>query len=104
MREIYNLYFSLVANTLSTVDNKRRCWRTVGGVLVEKDAETVKKDLDLQIVNIKQTLEIVQKTLKTQEQTIKEMERAYSNILQPQKSQNQTQTTQENKGKGGVLA
>ncbi len=77
----------------------------VGGVLVEKDAENVKKDMDLQIVNIKQTLEVVQKTLKSQETTIKEMERAYSNLLQPQKNnQKGKDVTQTQTSKGGVLA
>lgn len=46
------LLFSLVANTLANVDNKRRCWRQVGGILVEKDAETVRKDLETQIINV----------------------------------------------------
>lgn len=44
--------FSLVANTLSNVEKNRKCWRMVGGVLVEKDLETVKKELDLQITNV----------------------------------------------------
>ncbi len=47
----------------------------IGGVLVEKDLETVKKDMDIQITNIKQTLEMVHKTLKTQESVMKEFER-----------------------------
>jgi hypothetical protein len=34
------------------VEKNRRCWRMIGGVLVEKDLETVKKDLDLQITNV----------------------------------------------------
>ena len=77
----------------------------VGGVLVEKDAENVKKDMDLQIVNIKQTLEVVQKTLKSQETTIKEMERMYSNLLQPQKNnQKGKEVSQTQTSKGGVLA
>jgi hypothetical protein len=43
---------SLVANTLSTVETTRRCWRMVGGVLVEKDVETVRKEMDVQIANV----------------------------------------------------
>jgi len=42
----------LVGNTLSTIEKNRRCWRMIGGVLVEKDLETVKKDLDTQIINV----------------------------------------------------
>lgn len=43
---------SLVGNTLTTVEGNRRCWRMVGGVLVEKDLETIRKDLDIQIANV----------------------------------------------------
>jgi hypothetical protein len=42
-----------VANTLSTVETNRRCWRMIGGVLVEKDVETVKKEMDVQIGNVR---------------------------------------------------
>ena len=44
--------FSLVANTLSAVENERKCWRMVGGVLVEKDVDTVRKEMDTQIANV----------------------------------------------------
>lgn len=74
----------------------------VGGVLVEKDAETIKKELDVQIMNIKQTLDVVMKTLKTQEGVMKEWEKKYANILAPQKQQATQQTT--TTSKGGVLA
>jgi hypothetical protein len=46
-------FLSLVANTLSTIENNRRCWRMVGGVLVEKDVDTVRKEMDTQIANVK---------------------------------------------------
>ncbi len=44
--------FSLVANTLSAVENERKCWRMVGGVLVEKNVELVRKEMDVQISNV----------------------------------------------------
>ena len=66
---------NLVANTLTDVNGERRCWRMIGGVLVEKNAETIKKDMESQIVNIKQTLELVHKSLMTQETVLKEWER-----------------------------
>lgn len=47
----------------------------IEGVLVEKDAETIKKEMDTQIVNIKQTLELVQKSMKAQEDVLKEWEK-----------------------------
>ena len=74
----------------------------IGGILVEKDAETVKKELDTQILNIKQTLEVVQKSLKTQEGVMKEWEKKYSSILAPQKQQAAAESKAVSKG--GVLA
>ncbi len=61
----------------------------IGGVLVEKDLETVKKEMDLQIANvyrfkyiqIKQTLEFVHNTLKTQESVLREFEKKYADVL-----------------------
>jgi len=39
---------------VSTIEKNRRCWRMIGGILVEKDLDTVKKDLDSQIINVYQ--------------------------------------------------
>ncbi len=84
----------------------------IGGVLVEKDVETVKKEMDIQIANvnkklykqIKQTLEMVHKTLNTQEGVMKEFERKYEAILKPQQGKpSQSQNNQENSRTGGVL-
>ena len=37
---------------MSTMDNSRKCWRMIGGILVEKTAEVVKNDLANQIKNV----------------------------------------------------
>ena len=71
----------------------------IGGVLVEKNAETIRKDLDTQIVNIKSTLELVQKALKTQEGVMKEWEKKYSSLLGGQKKE-ETNTTNTSNTKG----
>ncbi len=57
------------------MDNERKCWRMIEGTLVEKNIEIVKKELDLQIMNIKQTLELVQKSMKTQDEVLKDWEK-----------------------------
>ena len=43
------------------MDGERKCWRMIESTLVEKKIETVKKELDLQIMNIKQTLKKIKK-------------------------------------------
>lgn len=57
------------------MDGERKCWRMIESTLVEKNIETVKKELDLQIMNIKQTLELVQKSMKTQDEVLKDWEK-----------------------------
>ena len=47
---------NLVLKTLSKLNDNRRCFRKIGGVLVEKDLPTVKKDLELVNKEINQTL------------------------------------------------
>jgi len=42
----------LVGNTLSTNEKSRKCWRMIGGILVEKTVEEVVKELNTQIVNV----------------------------------------------------
>ncbi len=47
----------------------------IEGVLIEKSTEEIRKELDIQIINIKQTLDVVQKSLKSQEAVLKEWEK-----------------------------
>ena len=75
----------------------------IEGVLIEKDAENTRKELDTQIMNIKQTLDMVQKSMSTQESVIKEWDKKYSSILGGKKQESK-QETNTSSGKGGVLA
>jgi hypothetical protein len=38
---------------MSTMENTRKCWRMIGGILVEKNAEEIKRDLANQINNVR---------------------------------------------------
>ena len=96
--------FSLVATTLSNLSGERKCFRKIGGVLVEKDLIAVKKDLDVEIANIKATLDVVYKSMKQQEEIVAEFEKRYGDVLkQGQKKQTEKKETTENKSAGGVL-
>ncbi len=96
--------FSLVATTLSNLSGERKCFRKIGGVLVEKDLIAVKKDLDVEIANIKATLDVVYKSMKQQEEIVAEFEKRYGDVLkQVQKKQTEKKETTENKLAGGVL-
>ena len=96
--------FSLVATTLSNLSGERKCFRKIGGVLVEKDLIAVKKDLDVEIANIKATLDVGYKSMKQQEEIVAEFEKRYGDVLkQVQKKQTEKKETTENKSAGGVL-
>ena len=73
----------MVANTLAKLSDDRRCFRKIGENLVEKDLGSIKKDLNIEIANIKQTLDIVYKTMIQQESIINEYEKKYNDIIAP---------------------
>ena len=73
----------MVANTLAKLSDDRRCFRKIGENLVEKDLGSIKKDLNIEIANIKQTLDIVYKTMTQQEYIINEYEKKYNDIIAP---------------------
>ena len=73
----------MVANTLAKLSDDRRCFRKIGENLVEKDLGSIKKDLNIEIANIKQTLDIVYKTMTQQESIINEYEKKYNDIIAP---------------------
>ena len=73
----------MVANTLAKLNDDRRCFRKIGDNLVEKDLGSIKKDLNIEIANIKQTLDIVYKTMTQQECIINEYEKKYNDIIAP---------------------
>ena len=73
---------NLVASTLAQLKNNRKCFRKIGGVLVEKDSDTVKKDLEIEISNIKQTLDVVYKSMKQQEEMMQSFTKKYSSLLE----------------------
>ena len=61
--------------------DNRRCFRKIGDNLIEKDVASVKKDLTVEIANIKQTLDVVYRTMIQQEKILDEYEQKYNNII-----------------------
>ena len=46
------MYFRLVLETMNGLNKDRRCWRMIGGVLVEKNVELLMPDITLEIDNV----------------------------------------------------
>ena len=96
---------SLVANTLSKLNDDRRCFRKIGDNLVEKDLGSIKKDLNVEISNIKQTLDVVYRTMVQQENRLNEYEKKYNDLLLPTLKKLEKEEEEKNKkNSGGVLA
>ena len=96
---------SLVANTLSKLNDDRRCFRKIGDNLIEKDLASVKKDLNVEIANIKQTLDVVYRTITQQESILNEYEKKYNDILLPSlKKIEKKDEDKKEKNEGGALA
>ena len=95
----------MVANTLSKLSDNRRCFRKIGDTLVEKDLGSIKKDLNAEIANIKQTLDVVYRTMNQQEMILNEYEEKYNAAFLPSIQKFQKQEEQKDKkNEGGVLA
>ena len=94
------------ANTLSKLNDDRRCFRKIGDNLIEKDLSSVKKDLNVEIANIKQTLDVVYRTITQQENILNEYEKKYNDILLPslKKFEKQEEEKKEKNNESGVLA
>ena len=95
-----------MANTLSKLNDDRRCFRKIGDNLIEKDLGSVKKDLNVEIANIKQTLDVVYRTITQQENILNEYEKKYNDILLPslKKFEKQEKEKKEKNNESGVLA
>ncbi len=95
-----------MANTLSKLNDDRRCFRKIGDNLIEKDLGSVKKDLNVEIANIKQTLDVVYRTITQQENILNEYEKKYNDILLPslKKFEKQEEEKKEKNNESGVLA
>lgn len=72
-----------MANTLAKLNDNRRCFIKIGNNLVEKNLPDVRNDLNIEIANIKQTLDIIYRTMSQQESIINEYEKKYNDLIEP---------------------
>ena len=73
--------------------------------MVEKDIGSIKKDLNIEIANIKQTLDIVYRTMTQQENILNEYEKKYNDILLSslKKYEKKEEDEKQKKNEGGIL-
>ena len=99
----------MVANTLAKLNDNRRCFIKLGNNLVEKSLPEVRNDLNVEIANIKQTLDVIYRTMTQQESILNEYEKKCNDLIEPtikkyEKIEEEEKQKNINNGAGGVLA
>ena len=93
---------------MAKLNENRRCFIKVGNNLIEKTLPEVRNDLNVEIANIKQTLDVIYRTMIQQESILNEYEKKYNDILGPtiKKYEKMEEDKQKNKNndESGVLA
>jgi len=67
----------LVYDAIKPLDKDRKCWRLVGGVLVERTTGEVVPDLEVHVENINKMSEAYTELLKKKEKEIFDFEKEY---------------------------
>ena len=76
----------LVLESISQLEDTRKCWRLVNGVLMEKTKLEVVPEMRTQINNLNAVTKQITDTLVSVKQEIKNLESAYDHIMKASKS------------------
>jgi len=77
----------LVLESISKLEDGRKCWRLINGVLMEKTKLEVVPDMRVAINNLNAVVKQITDTLVSVRQEIKNLEAAYEHIMKASKSQ-----------------
>ena len=94
---------------MAKLNDNRRCFIKIGNNLIEKTLPEVRNDLNVEIANIKQTLDVIYRTMTQQESILNEYEKKYNDVLSPtikkyEKLEEEEKQKNINNKSGGVLA
>ena len=76
----------LVIESISKLEDTRKCWRLINGVLIEKTKLEVIPEMRTQINNLNAVAKQITDTLVSVKQEIKNLEAAYDHIMKQAKS------------------
>ena len=95
----------LVLEQISKLEDDRKCWRLINGILFEKTKAQVVPELTAMIQNLGQVQKQINQTLMSLKQEMIQLEQAYSSIMEQAKKRNNAQIAQQEsaRGAGGVL-
>jgi prefoldin subunit 2 len=77
----------LVLESISKLEDSRKCWRLINGVLMEKTKLEVVPEMRVVINNLNAVVKQITDTLVSVRQEIKNLEAAYEHIMKASKSQ-----------------
>ncbi len=98
-----NLLIRLVLDSLSKLEDDRRCWRLVNGVLFEKSKATVVPELQQMIANLGAVVKQLNDALLLKKQESAQLEKAYDSIMKQAKARRAEQQDDREVKSGGVL-
>ena len=68
-KKLVFIWYRLVLGTLRDLEDDRKCWRLVNGVLVQKSNAELKPDIEIQIHNMREAVKVLeQKTARIKEE------------------------------------
>ena len=77
----------LVLESISKLEDGRKCWRLINGVIMEKTKLEVVPEMRVVINNLNAVVKQITDTLVSVRQEIKNLEAAYEHIMKASKSQ-----------------
>lgn len=85
------------------LEDDRKCWRLVNGVLFEKTNAEVRPELKQMISNLTQVIRQLQEALMQKKQESSQLEQAYETIMKQAKQQKVEQGDEKEMKSSGVL-
>ena len=93
----------LVLESISTLEDDRKCWRLINGVLLEKTKQEVVPEMRVVISNLTAVAKQITDTMQSVRQEIRNLEAAYDHIMKAAKSANAQAPAMPEAKTGGVL-
>ena len=95
--------YSLVLETLSALNDDRKCWRLINGVLVEKSKKDLVPDLETNIENMDNLIKQLDERSTQIRQAMAKIEDEIGQTIKDSKGDHRADAELDTKGAGGVL-
>jgi prefoldin subunit 2 len=93
----------LVMDTMKSLDDTRKCWRLVNGVLFEKTKAQVIPEIETQVANMVNLIKQLSEAVALKKQEIFKLEQQYESVMKQAKDKQGQKMQQSEVKSGGVL-